>query len=152
MNSGRSDHCLEGIMDNRSSIHFTLYFNGQFWAGVFERLDGEAYAVSRFLFGQEPSDAELLDFILGAFPKLEFFPAAPGETVPVQSSNPKRRQREAALAVRRGVGTKAQEALRQQFELGKARAKEERGLQWQERQERQFQLRQEKRKLKKRGH
>ena len=56
------------------SAQFTLYFDGRFWVGVLEcrerhhggDVNGQAITVraARHVFGAEPSDVELYDFLL----------------------------------------------------------------------------------------
>lgn len=52
---GRDD-TMEG---NSGSL--TVYYEGPFWVGVFERTeDGKLY-IAKVVFGSEPSDKEILD-------------------------------------------------------------------------------------------
>ena len=56
------------------SAQFTLYFDGRFWVGVLELHErrrgaeandqGGTVRAARHVFGAEPSDAELYDFLL----------------------------------------------------------------------------------------
>ena len=48
---------------------FTLLFENPFWIGVFENECGKNYEVARVVFGVEPTDAQLYEFIL----KLYYF-------------------------------------------------------------------------------
>ena len=43
---------------------FTLYFDGQFWVGVIERHEADRVRAVRIVFGAQPSDAELYEFLL----------------------------------------------------------------------------------------
>ena len=137
-----------------SRITFTVFFEEPFWVGVWERSGDGAYSAAKATFGAEPKDAEVLAFVLERFGTLAFSKPKPDdgrERSPV--SNPKRMQRAAARAVlSTGVGTKAQQALKSQYEAGKqehkALSREERLLA----EERKFLLRQEQKKAKHRGH
>ena len=137
-----------------SRITFTVFFEEPFWVGVWERSGDGAYSAAKATFGAEPKDAEVLAFVLERFGTLAFSKPEPDDgraRSPV--SNPKRLQRAAARAVlTTGVGTKAQQALKSQYEAGKqahkALSREERLLA----EERKFQLRQEQKKAKHRGH
>ena len=135
-------------------ITCTVFFEDPFWVGVWERSGDGAYSAAKATFGAEPKDAEVLAFVLERFGTLAFSKPKPDdgrERSPV--SNPKRMQRAAARAVlSTGVGTKAQQALKSQYEAGKqehkALSREERLLA----EERKFLLRQEQKKAKHRGH
>jgi len=137
-----------------SRITCTVFFEDPFWVGVWERSGDGAYSAAKATFGAEPKDAEVLAFVLERFGTLAFSKPESDdgrERSPV--SNPKRMQRAAARAVlTTGVGTKAQQALKSQYEAGKQEHKvfsrEEQIAQ----EERRFQLRQEKKKAKHRGH
>lgn len=43
-------------------MKLTIYHNGQFWVGVIEECDSKLTAM-RFVFGTEPHDADVLDFL-----------------------------------------------------------------------------------------
>ena len=58
-------------MDNVSGT-FTLSFENPFWIGVFEIECGKNYEVARVIFGVEPTDAQLYEFILKNFFSLSF--------------------------------------------------------------------------------
>ena len=130
----------------------TIFFEDPFWVGVFERIDEGKYSVCKVTFGAEPTDAELWEFVQRHYTKLVFSPA---EKVDLRQTadNPKRRQRSARkLLLNSGVGTKAQQALQKQREEMKTERREKsRELREAEKQ-RQFELRQQKKKEKRRGH
>ena len=103
-----------------ASCTLTVYFDGQFWAGVIERRCEGTLEVARIIFGAEPSDEQVYQLILSEWPQIRF-DATSGERdlAPALSGNPKRRQREAAReASRARPCTAAQDAL--------ARTREER--------------------------
>lgn len=103
-----------------TSLTLTVFFDDPFWVGVFERVDGEVLSVCKVTFGAEPRDAEVLQLVLKQFRRLSFG-AAVAAAQPLRCRNPKRRQRAARqAAAAQGVGTKAQQALAQQREAGKA--------------------------------
>ena len=134
-------------------ITCTVFFEDPFWVGVWERSSDNAYACAKCTFGAEPSDAEVLSFLLNSYTDLMFSEPSVETSRPPSASNPKRAQRLAARAVRQvGIGTKAQQALKSQYEANKqehrALSREQRLMQ----EERKFQLKQEKRKAKHRGH
>ena len=134
-------------------IVFTVFFEDPFWVGVWEREWETRYSAAKATFGAQPSDAEVLMFVLAHYRELAFSKPEAGAFRPLAEKNPKRLQREAARAVSTsGVGTKAQQALKSQYEAGKqehkALSREERLLA----EERKFQLRQEQKKAKHMGH
>ena len=51
-------------MERSVESKLTIYFEEPFWVGVFEELDGNKLSVCRMVFGAEPTDAEIYDFIL----------------------------------------------------------------------------------------
>ena len=72
----------------------TVYFEGPFWVGLFERWEGESYCVSKLTFGPEPRDAEVWERVLREFDRLPFSPGIPSERRE-EPGNPKRARREA---------------------------------------------------------
>ena len=47
------------------SSTLTVYHDGQFWVGLAEHVEGGRYGVARIAFGAEPSDEEILQFVVG---------------------------------------------------------------------------------------
>ena len=131
----------------------TVYFDGQFWIGVFERNSSDGYSAAKTIFGNEPSDAEVVQFIRNRFSTLSFSAPSVEQTNEVKRINPKRLQRliRAELS-HTGTSTKAQEAIRLQIEAKKTERKEKSKARREEKLERNFQLKQEKKKEKHRGH
>ena len=54
------------------SITFTVYFDGQFWVGTVERVEEGGLSAARVVFGAEPSEEEILKFILERWDTLRF--------------------------------------------------------------------------------
>ena len=130
----------------------TVYFEEPFWVGVFERVEGGRLSVSKITFGAEPKDYEVWDFILKHHGELKFSPAVAAETKQT-ADNPKRRQRNAKkLLQQNGVGTKAQQALQKKREAQKTERRQQSRAEREEEKERQFALKQQKRKEKHKGH
>lgn len=46
------------------SSTLTLYHDGQFWVGIIERVEDDNLGVARIVFGAEPSDEEILQFVV----------------------------------------------------------------------------------------
>lgn len=137
------------------TISVTVLIENAFWVGIFERNDNDGYAVARQIFGGEPSDAELYDFVLTHFDRLRFTEPQDFKLV-IKRKNPKRMQREVRREMekaKKGLPstTHAQDVLRVDLEKKKivkksiSKAEKEAFL------ERKFQLKQEKKKNKHRG-
>lgn len=130
----------------------TIMFEAPFWIGLYERYDDGYYEVCKITFGSEPKDYEVYDFLLRNWSKLKFSPSIKSEMVEERKINPKRMQREISNQLKdKGMGTKAQQALKLQHEQNKIERKTKSKKQKEEEKERQYALRQEKRKAKHRG-
>jgi hypothetical protein len=130
----------------------TVYFDDPFWVGVFERDDETGFRVSRVVFGSEPTDAELYEYIQREYSHIDFGKPLKNQVKIVRKKNFKRMQREVRKEVyEEGIGTKAQQAMKLQTELNK----KERQVTSRERREEEkamkFKLKQEKKKEKHRG-
>ena len=140
-------------MDTVSS-KLTVMFEEPFWIGLYEREYGRRYEVCKITFGPEPKDYEVYAFLLDNRQRLVFSPPIAAEKTKEKRINPKRMQRQISrqLASYEGIGTKAQQALKLQQEQGKLERKV-RSRQEKEAEEAwRFQLHQEKRREKHRGH
>jgi len=137
-------------MDNAKGM-LTVFFEDPFWVGVFERIENDRLSVCKITFGAEPKDYEVWDFVLNHYYQLKFSPSV-DVIVKKETPNPKRLQREAHRQTEaKGIGTKSQQALQLQREENKLERKLiSHELREAERQ-RQFELKQQKRKEKHRG-
>lgn len=134
------------------SSTLTVYHDGQFWVGLAEHVEDGRYGAARIVFGAEPSDEEILRFVVSKWEKLSFFGGEPAETNK-PAKNPKRRAREAAKALKRpAVSTKAQQALAAQREAMKRESAHTRSRRHAEETDARFEQRKLKRKQKHRGH
>ena len=130
----------------------TVYHDGQFWVGLAEHVEGGRCGAARIVFGAEPSDEEILRFVVGKWAKLSFFGHDSTEAGK-PAKNPKRRAREAAKALRQpAMGTKAQQALANQRETMKRESAQARSQRRADEAEARFEQRKLKRKRKHRGH
>ena len=130
----------------------TVLFENPFWVGVYERIDGDRYEVCKIIFGEEPKDYEVWDFLLKNWSELKFSPPIKEERVEERKLNPKRMQREIHSKLQKlGIGTKAQQALKLQHEQNKLERKTISREQREEEKERQYELRQQKKRDKHRG-
>ena len=136
---------------DKVSGKLTVFFEEPFWVGVFERVSGGKLSVCKVTFGAEPKDYEIHDFVLKNYYRLRFSPAVV-INVKEAGRNPKRVQREVRKQVQNtGIGTKSQQALKLQQEQLKT---ERKIVSWEQREaekQRQFELKQQKRKEKHRG-
>ena len=134
------------------SSTLTVCFDGQFWVGTVEHAEDGQLSACRIVFGAEPSNEEIQEFVLRRWSSLRLSDPVSFEKREM-AGNPKRRQRQAARETRRsGASTKAQIALAKQREsqasARKSVARESKKTALQIR----FKLKAEKRKEKKRGH
>ncbi len=134
------------------SSTLTVYHDGQFWVGLAEHVEDGRYGVARIVFGAEPSDGEILQFVRSKWEKLAFFgdDSAKGSE---PAKNPKRRAREASKALKQlAMGTKAQQALANQREAMKRESVRARSQRRADEAEARFEQRKLRRKQKHRGH
>ena len=138
------------------SIKATIFYEKRFWIGTFERTDKEGYAVARHIFGGEPTDPEIYEFVLKEYQNLKF--GEPKEfNLEIKRMNPKRLQREVRREMKKikettKSSTHAQDYMREELEMKKKEKKSLSSAQKQAYKDEQFKLRQEKKKAKKRGH
>lgn len=136
-----------------TSVKLTVFFEAPFWVGIFEKNEENSLSICRVVFGEEPKDYEVYEFVLKEYNNLKFsIPIAAYESE-INKINPKRLQRKIKKETQDlGIGTKAQLAMKQQQEANKtnraANLKEER----EKEKERLFELKQQKKKEKHRGH
>ena len=129
----------------------TVFFEDPFWVGVFERIENGKLSVCKVTFGSEPKDYEVWEFVLKYYYQLKFSPSV-DVVVKKEATNPKRVQREARKqSASSGIGTKSQQALQLQREENKLERKTISREQREAEKQRQFELKQQKRKEKHRG-
>lgn len=107
-------------------MKLTILFNGQFWEGVVESNQDGCLKAGRHVFGSEPKDAEVLDFVNRLALKLLEQSSSSVEVIPVEEKklNPKRLAREVSKEMSvRGISTMAQEAIQRELELQKKEKK-----------------------------
>ena len=137
---------------DKGSGRLTVFFEDPFWTGVFERVENGRLSVSKVTFGAEPKDYEIQEFIDGNYYRMKFSPAVDA-VIKDTKKNPKRAQRDAKKQTREtGIGTKSQQALKLQQEQNKLVRKERSRKQREEESQRLFELKQQKKKEKHKGH
>jgi hypothetical protein len=133
---------------------FTIFFEDPFWVGYLERtLDGKQFC-GRIVFGKEPSNAELIEFLLYRFHEISLYPST-GESVhsvPHQATY-KRSIRESKKTMKaRGGLTKAREVVQEQYRERKIKRHKEKTRKTDEEKKEHRRILVEKIKNKKRGH
>ena len=134
------------------SVTLTVSFDDPFYATLAERREDGALCVARQVFGPEPSDIEVLDWVLREFPRLRWSPAVEDAPHSPIAANPKRRQRQAAREATHGIGTRSQQALQLDREQRAMARKVNRREREEAEAERRLLLRQQKKKARHRGH
>ena len=137
---------------DKVSGKLTVYFEDPFWVGVFERIEDGKLSVAKVTFGAEPKDYEVQEYIQKHYFSLKFSPAV--ETIVKDiKRNPKRMQREAKKqTMETGIGTKSQQALKLQQEQNKQERKERSRKKKEAEEQRMFELKQQKKREKHKGH
>jgi hypothetical protein len=139
-----------------ATIQATIFFEKRFWVGTFERTDKEGFSLARHIFGAEPTDAEVYEFVLNHYQELKF--GQPKEfTLKIKRMNPQRVQREVRREMQRlketiKPSTFAQDYMREELEKKKLHKKQKSSAEKQSYKDRQFALKQQKKKEKHRGH
>jgi hypothetical protein len=143
----------------KQTIKVTVLLENSFWVGIFERTDEKNYSVARNIFGKEPTDAELYEFISHHYHELKF--TSPQDfTLVIKRMSPKRIQREVRKEMEKAKSkvqehpkeSIAQETLRLELEKNKKVKKAQSKLEKEASEQRKFELNQAKRKQKHRGH
>ncbi|MFS2174073.1 YjdF family protein [Priestia aryabhattai] len=116
-------------------MSLTIYHDGQFWVGIIEVVEDGKLRAFRYVFGAEPKDKEILDFIYYRLLDIINQSVHSGLDVRRKSDkkiNPKRLQRQVAKERNKvGVSTKAEEAIKQEYEE-KKKSKKKRAKQYRE--------------------
>ena len=136
---------------SKVSSKLTVYFEASFWVGVFEIIENGTLSAAKVIFGTEPKDYEVYEFISKHYYSLRFRPAI-ATAVKENKINPKRMQHEIEKQLcNNGVGTKSQQALKlQQEQCKQERKSKKRNMKLTE-SKRIFELKQQEKKEKHRG-
>lgn len=132
----------------------TICFEAPFWIGLFEAAGEGGYRAAKHLFGSEPSDREIEEFVCYKWDELRFTDALVVEKTEGRHINHKRLQRVIAkeIAAHARKGTKAQQALAEQREATVQDKKKESRTEHEAQKQAKYVKRSEKRKRKHRGH
>ena len=131
----------------------TVVFDKPFYKGVFERFVDDRYAVAEINLGTSlPKLRDIYRFILKRWNSIHFS-SEEAYSIKVKKINPKRMQREAQKQVHAEFyGSKAQQALKADFEMRKQQSHRERQATKANHKRQKFEIRQLKKKQKHRGH
>ncbi|MGO3604450.1 MAG: YjdF family protein [Enterococcus malodoratus] len=135
-------------------MKLTIYFDGSFWCGLVEAESDGHYQVIRYVFGAEPKDADVLEFIANCLPRLlEQSGTVAAERKSEKKMNPKRIQRLINREKRQPVvSTKAQLAISELREQAKTASKVQKRQKKADYAEARFQQKQAKKREKHKGH
>ena len=137
---------------DKASGKLTVYFEEPFWVGVFERIEDGKLSVAKVIFGAEPKDYEVQQYIQKYYASLKFSPAVDTVVRDIKR-NPKRMQREAKRQMQEtGIGTKSQQALKLQQEHNKQERKTRSREKKEAEEQRMFEIKQQKKREKHKGH
>ncbi len=132
---------------------FTVFFEAPFWKGIYEREEENKFSVAIIIFGAEPKDIEVMQFLNMHFQSLHFTKSFETQQKTKVIQNYKRLQRNIKKQTQqKGISTKSQQALQQQRELLKIEHKKKSNIQKKLLQQQQFEIKQQKKKQKKKGH
>jgi hypothetical protein len=139
-------------MDNKASSN--VFFEDPFWVCIFQREINGYVQVSRVVFPKEPTDSQILEFIFDKYSFLSFSkPIAFNSSGTIKKTSVKRKIKEAKREMGRNtIGTKAQIALKIQYEEKKKNQKTIRKIKNEYERNKIFNLKKAKRKEKHRGH
>lgn len=130
----------------------TVYYNGALWMGVYERIFDDRLEACRIIFGAEPKDYEVYQFLLQNWENLRFSPSVDIEEKMDRKINPKRMRRMIKKQLEsNGPGTKSQQAIKLQREENKMIHQDRNRRLKEEEKQHHFELKQQKRKEKHRG-
>jgi len=134
----------------------TICFEERLWVGTFERRDQDGYSIARHVFGKEPTDPEVYEFVCNHYQELNFGPPK-DFTLQIKRMNPKRVQREVRREMETLKNTSkpssfAQDYMREELEKTKKQRKQTASAENQARKDAQFEMKQRKKKKKHKGH
>lgn len=135
-------------------IKLTVFFDDPFWVGIFEREGQDVYELCKVIFGSEPKDYDVYDFILKNFNDLKFRGVKNSEaSYKSKKINPKRLQRKISKDIKaKGPSKKAYDAINQIREQNKIERKSKNSAQKKAEKDEKFNKKQIKKKKKKKGH
>ncbi|WP_407124358.1 YjdF family protein [Weissella paramesenteroides] len=139
---------------DKHQLLLTIVFEPPFYKAIFESFSDKHYEVAQINLGtSEPKLTLINNLVVNHWTRVHFFSQAQTKVlVNEKKMNPKRLQRLARKAMQTSVSSKAQLALKEQFEQSKKAHKRECKLQAEQLKDEKFQVRQLKRIEKHKGH
>lgn len=135
------------------NLNLSVFFEEPFWIAVYEINENGNYKVCKIIFGSEPKDYDVYNYILNNWYNLKFKLSLKTNKIKDIKINPKRMQRKINKQISKiGTSTKAQEAISMQKEIFKQEHKQIIKKEKQRINEIKFKLKQEKKKQKHKGH
>ncbi len=133
---------------------FTVTFEHPYWVGIFERFDERGYSAAKIIFGKEPNAEMIRQAVLGQYRGLVFSEPILERPPAAREGNYKRRQRELKRLLEQAEGVKEEvtETLAAERERRAQERKQREKAEREAEDARKFQLRQEHKKEKKKGH
>jgi len=110
-------------MEEGPIMKLTIYYDGQFYIGLIEIVSENKLKACRYIFGKEPKDQEVLDFVNRKL--LRVIESNQQIGIPIcqksqKKINPKRIQRKVSKELKQcSVSSKAQEAIKAEYEQRK---------------------------------
>jgi hypothetical protein len=134
--------------------NLTVTFEHPFWVGIFERIDERGYSVAKIIFGSEPNPETIYLTALSQYRGLVFSEPVPERPSKGHEDHYKRHQRELKrlLEQESGIKAEASEALVAERERQAMERKRRQKAEREAEEARKFQLAQERKKEKKKGH
>jgi len=135
-------------------MKLTIFFDGQYWIGIIEKIDNQNLFAYKHLFGAKPTNSEVLNFVNKTLIRLlKTKKSSVNLTKEITiSSNPKKRAREANKEVqKKSISTYAQQALKLEQENKKIERKVTNKSKKQELENIKFEMKQNKKKEKHKG-
>lgn len=131
----------------------TVYFESPFWVGVFETIENGKIQCSRVVFGPEPKEYEVYEFVSKNYYELRYSKPLEVELHEKKKINPKRLHRDISRATKEiGISTKSQAAIKLEQESRKEERKKISKEKREQEKKLKFDMKQEKKKEKKKGH
>ncbi|MGP7817653.1 YjdF family protein [Niallia sp. 01092] len=101
-------------------MKLTIYHDGQFYIGLIETVSANKLKAYRYVFGKEPKDQEVLDFVQKDLLSFIAVHSQKGITVKKEAQkkiNPKKLQRKVSKEIKqKTISSQAQEAIKAEYE------------------------------------
>jgi hypothetical protein len=133
--------------------YFDVFFENPFWVGMITIEDNDKIYAAKWIFGSEPNESEIYNFVLNDYNKLNFIESLNQNNRQEYKKNLKRIQREIRKQQEYGRNLKkSYDIIKKQYENNKLEKKKNKTKKKYEELQKKFNLKQEKKKQKHRGH